>query len=58
MFSIHKSFNQNSFDEWFSCDYLVIVRLINVNVFQDSQTHWSAHSYVDLDVLCGLSPFI
>ena len=53
MFSIHKSFNQNSFDEWFSCDYLVIVRLINVNVFQDSRTHWSTHSYVDWDVLCG-----
>ena len=53
MFSIHKSFNQNSFDEWFSCDNLVIVRLINVNVFQDSRTHWSTHSYVDWDVLCG-----
>lgn len=53
MFSIHKSFNQNSFDESFSCDNLVIVRLINVNVFQDSRTHWSTHSYVDWDVLCG-----
>ena len=53
MFSIHKSFNQKSFDEWFSCDNLVIVRLINVNVFQDSRTHWSTHSYVDWDVLCG-----
>ena len=50
--STQKFSNQNCSDEGIPSDNLGLTRLSYVNIFQDSQTRWTARRYVDEDVLC------